>query len=173
MQDRELEWAITLEIPHLRRYALTLTRDADLADDLVQSALERALRKRWSWKRTGTVRSWMFSVLHRTFLDHQRSVRRRRHWTGLLQRERREDIEHPPQEAWVERTSILDALGRLPDEQRAVILLVAVEGFAYDDVARVLNIPVGTVRSRLSRGREALSDLWDDHAERPRLRSVK
>ncbi|MEW5420659.1 sigma-70 family RNA polymerase sigma factor [Amorphus sp. 3PC139-8] len=172
-QDSDLEWAITLEIPHLRRYARSLTRDADVADDLVQSALETALRKRRSWKRTGSVRSWMFSVLHRTFLDQQRAARRRRHWTGLFQSERHDDVEASPQEAWVERASILEALGRLPDDQRAVILLVAVEGFGYDDVARILNVPVGTVRSRLSRGREALSRQWDDHEERPRLRSVK
>lgn len=172
-QDSDLEWAITLEIPHLRRYARSLTRDTDLADDIVQSALEVALRKRSSWKRTGSVRSWMFSVLHRTFLDHQRATRRRRHWTGLFQSERQDEVEASPQEAWVERTSILEALGRLPEEQRAVILLVAVEGFGYDDVARILNVPVGTVRSRLSRGRETLTQLWDDRDERARLRSVK
>jgi len=167
----DVAWMIERQIPHLRRYALSLARDREVADDLVQDALERGLRKRHLWRRHGSVRSWLFKILFRTDVDRRR---RRRADTveadaALLDRAAAQPAD---QELRLECRNVADALDRLPDEQRAIILLVALEGMSYDEVADVVGVPIGTVRSRLSRGREALARMRDGH-EPARLRRVK
>lgn len=168
----ELTWLITREIPHLRRFAIALTRDETLADDLVQDTLERALRKRWLWRRRGSLRSWLFRMLYRIQIDHNRSP-----WRRLIERSDGEAVgrraEPARQEHYVECRDIADALAELGPEQRAAVLLVALEGMSYDQAADVLGIPIGTLRSRLSRARRRLQDLRTPTPERPRLRRVK
>lgn len=153
------------EIPRLRRYARALTRDASRADDLVQSCVVRAIAKQQLWQPGTDLRAWLFTILHN---QHVNDVRRAV----------REGAAVPVEEATpaltVEAGAItalelrdLDrAIRRLPEEQRQVILLVGLEGMRYEDVATVLGVPIGTVRSRLSRGRESLRVLmgWRDDA---------
>ena len=155
----DVKWLIAREIPHLRRYARALVRDRDAADDLVQDCLERAIRKRHQWRRDGSIRSWLFRMLYRTFLN---ACRRRTRERADVRIDCSNDGFHerltdpPRQEHHVEWQDMAAALDRLPDPQRAAVLLTALEGMSYDEVAGILRVPVGTVRSRLSRAREAL-----------------
>ena len=157
----DLKWAIAREIPHLRRYARTLLRDSDGADDLVQDCLERALRKRHLWRRTGSLRSWLFRIVFTQYLNGG-ARRRRAQRTESLDAVAHSAIIPAAQEHHAEAVEVLDALFRLDQDQRAAILLVAVEGMAYDEAADALGIPIGTLRSRLWRGREALRAMTTD-----------
>src|SRR5215470_1327388 len=111
------------EIPRLRRYARALTRNLDRADDLVQDTLVRAISKSHLWQDGTNLRAWLFTIMHN---QHVNSVRR-----SLRELER--------------------ALGQLPAGQRQVVLLVGLEGMTYDEAAKILHVPIGTVRSRLAR----------------------
>lgn len=166
---QETKWLIAREIPRLRRYALALTRDPVAADDLVQDTLERAIRKRHLWKRHGTIRGWMYQISYRTFLNQ--STRRRRRALEVDIDDAPEPIAPGSPEAGLVRRDIVDALCDLPTEQRAAIALTAIEGLSYDEAAAALDIPLGTLRSRLSRGRERLRANFD--ASELRLRQVK
>lgn len=151
----DVQELIVREIPQLRRFALSLTRSSHAADDLVQDALERAIRKRHLWKRHGSIRGWLFRVLYNVFVN-QGAQRNRR--------DRQMDIDEmadAPSVAAVQvkRLEVRDVsavLGELPEDQRAAIVLTAVEGFSYDEAADILDVPIGTLRSRLFRGRETL-----------------
>jgi RNA polymerase sigma-70 factor, ECF subfamily len=146
------------QIPRLRRYARALTRDAARADDLVQSCLLRAVAKQHLWQVGTDLRAWLFTILHN---QHVNDVRRamREGVSATI-----EDVA-PILTVQSNATAVLQlrdlerAIAKLPEEQRSVILLVGLEGMRYEEVAAVLDIPVGTVRSRLSRGREALRRL--------------
>jgi RNA polymerase sigma-70 factor (ECF subfamily) len=175
---RDVTWLIAREIPHLRRYAAALARDRSDADDLVQDCLERAIRKRHLWRRHGSIRGWLFRMLYRTFVNGYRRRARERTQVqiepsgdGMPMHERL--CEPPRQEHHLEWLDMADALQRLPDQQRAAVLLVALEGMSYDEVAAVLDIPVGTVRSRLSRAREALRQIKTRRRGAVSLRRVK
>lgn len=168
----DLKWAIARQIPHLRRFAIALAKDATDADDVVQDCLERALRKSSLWSRRGSLRSWLFSMLYRTHIDH----RRRQQRTGPTVGPEAIDaaVSHPPnQDQRMTCRDIGECLDRLPEEQRAVILLVAMEGVTYDEAAEILDVPIGTVRSRLSRGRETLRELRSPSIQPRMLRRVK
>jgi len=155
----DVSWLMAREIPHLRRYATALLGDAHAADDLVQDTLERALRKRRLFRR-GHVRGWLFRILYRLFLNQESARKRRAPMLAAHRLEQREALaDAPRQEARVAVRDVSQALERLPAPQRATILLIALEGLSYDQAAEVLEVPVGTVRSRLSRGREALREM--------------
>src|SRR5580700_1057820 len=150
---------VEAEIPRLRRYARALTRqDQTRADDLVQSCLMRAIAKQHLWQPGTNLRAWLFTILHNAHVnDVRRSVRE-----GV-----NVSIEDAAPLLTIQSNAI-DALqlrdlerglGKLASEQRQVILLVGLEGMRYEEVASILGIPVGTVRSRLSRGREQLRIL--------------
>jgi RNA polymerase sigma-70 factor, ECF subfamily len=153
------------EIPRLRRYARALTRDANRADDLVQSCLVRALAKSHLWQPGTDLRAWLFTILHNQHVnDVRRSVRE-----GINVPV--EDVApvltvQSTQGASLQLRDLDRALERLPEEQRQVLLLVGLEGMRYEEVAVVLDVPVGTVRSRLSRGRDMLRRLMDMKAEK-------
>lgn len=142
-------------IPALRRYAWALCRDQHAADDLVQDCLERALSS-WALRRPeGMLRSWLFAILHDGFISDRRRLARRGVHASLD--DPGADLPVPAaQDRALGLQDVLAALDALPDEQRSVLLLVGVEELSYDEAARVLDIPVGTVMSRLSRGRERL-----------------
>lgn len=157
-------------IPSLRRYARALLRDRDAADDLVQSTLERAL-SRWRLRRDGgDLRAWMFTILRNLYLDQRRRIARRGvdleldHFGALA-----DDV-------GAERALIArDALARLdtlPEEQRSLLLLIGVEDLSYEQAARVLDVPIGTIMSRLSRARAALRRSVET-GRGPVLRRVK
>src|SRR5262245_54851590 len=154
----ELQGLIARELPHLHRYALALLRNTDAADDLVQDCLERALRKGHLWRRQGSMRSWLFRMLYNVFLKTRDTPRRERLVVPLEAIEPTM-TESPRQEKYVEYRAIAQALGQLPEQQYAAIMLIALEGCAYDEAAWMLGILVGTLRSRLSRGRVQLSNM--------------
>ncbi len=173
----DIRWAIAQEIPHLRRYARSLTGDVTRADDLVQTCLERALRKHRLWLRRGSLRNWLFRILYRTFLNERGRERAHLDVDDLADGEAALAVP-ARQDARLEARDVLQALQRLPAGQRAALALVAVEDLSYEEAAGVLDVPVGTVRSRLSRARESLRALTDTPAEIPRrepphLRRVK
>jgi RNA polymerase sigma-70 factor, ECF subfamily len=146
---------IEAEIPHLRRYARVLTRDAVVADDLVQECLARALGKLHLWQEGTNLQAWLFTILHNQHVNIVRRAIRTGPMVEFGEAEVR--LSRPAdQEKRLELRDLDRSLARLPVEQRAVILLVGLESMSYDQAAVVLGIPVGTVRSRLSRGREAL-----------------
>jgi len=167
-------------IPALRRYARSLMRNRWDADDLVQDCLERAI-SRWHQRRRGDdTRAWLFAILHN--LAMTRLARAARHPATVSIDEASTASVAPAASDPLAGRDILAALARLPDEQRAVLLLVTVEDLSYAQAAQVLGVPVGTVMSRLSRARDRLHTLLADdpgdaatlspHAPRPRLRIV-
>ncbi len=149
---------IEAEIPRLRRYARALTRDAFAADDLVQDSLARALGKLHLWQEGTDLRAWLFTILHNQYVSHVRRAVREGIAVGLSDGEPLL-TRAPPQGHRLELRDLERAMARLPAEQRTVILLIGLEGMRYEEVAAVLDVPVGTVRSRLSRGRRALRRL--------------
>src|SRR5215469_4378731 len=148
------------EIPRLRRYARALTRDAVRADDLVQSCLARALAKSHLWQPGTDLRAWLFTILHN---QHVNDVRRAvREGINVPMDDVAPVLTVPStQGASLQLRDLDRAMARLPEEQRQVLLLVGLEGMRYEEVAMVLDVPVGTVRSRLSRGRDMLRHLMD------------
>lgn len=149
---------VLAEIPALRRYARALTGDRHAADELVQDCLERAWGRLYLWRPGSNVRSWLFTILHNLYWNSVRKARRRPEHTSLADIDRIHQVA-PTHELTLELSNMARALARLPDEQRAVILLVGLEEFSYEEAARVLDIPIGTVMSRLARGRERLRRL--------------
>ncbi len=151
-------------VPRLRLYARALRRNREDADDLVQDTLERAWSRAGLWQGVGDMRTWLFSIMHNLHVD---ALRRGR----LDMVELGEHIpEIPVAATQAERLDLRDlnkALAALPDEQREVLLLVALEGLAYAEIAEALDIPIGTVMSRLSRGRDRLRGLIAGEARRP------
>jgi RNA polymerase sigma-70 factor (ECF subfamily) len=149
---------IEAEIPRLRRYARALTRDVISADDLVQDCLTRALGKLHLWQEGSDLRAWLFTILHNQHVNHiRRTVRE-----GAVVTFNESDplLSRVPQQGKrLELRDLERAMAQLPEEQRSVILLVGLEGMRYEEVAAVQHVPVGTIRSRLSRGREALRRL--------------
>lgn len=149
----ELNWMIAREIPSLRRYAYTLLRGAEKQDDLVQDTLERAIRKVDTWRRDGSIKSWLYRIQYTVFVN--------KYCKSSVREVTTQTAEHvvavpPRQEKAAELGRVLAALERIPDRNREVLVLIGVEGFSYDEAAVILDIPIGTVRSRLSRGREEL-----------------
>lgn len=159
-------------IPRLRRFALSLTRNESSADDLVQTCLERALSRRETRWDGGDLRAWLFSILYRVFLDGQRRAKR---YAGLLSLfgVGSDDDMAPSTEDVVMARSALDGFNRLPVEQRALLLLISVEGLSYQEAADTLAVPIGTVMSRVSRARKALRDLTEGQVVQPSLQVLK
>ena len=154
----ELYRDIEGEIPRLRRYARALTRDIITADDLVQECLTRAMGRLHLWQQGTDLRAWLFTILHNQYVNHVRRIAREGAAVGLSEREPL--LARAPQQGQrLELRDLERAIAKLPDTQRSVILLVGLEGMRYDEVAAALGVPVGTIRSRLSRGREALRRL--------------
>jgi RNA polymerase sigma-70 factor (ECF subfamily) len=155
--DGELTDRIVALLPRLRRFAMTLTRQASEADDLVQATLERALTRLGSWKEDSRLDSWMFKIMQNLWIDQTRSNRARgQHATE-------EELAATPgidgraiMDVRMKLRATLEATMRLPEEQRAVLALIVVEGLSYAEAAEVLDVPAGTVMSRLSRARLAL-----------------
>lgn len=165
--------ALINHIPSLRRYARALTGDAWAADDLVQDTLERACNKWQLWIVGSDLRAWLFTIMHNVFASQVRRAPPR----AMV------DIDEVAQQlpdADGSRDRAIDlqrCLMLLPEEQRAVLLLVALEDLSYAQLSRVLNIPLGTVMSRLARARVRLQDLMEGApppvSGRPGLRRLK
>ena len=163
MQRRQIEE----HLPGLRRYARVLTGNAWEADDLVQDTLERACRKWLLWRVGSDLRAWLFTLMHNLYLNQRRTL-------APVQWQDIESVEDRLQAPGDARDTTLDlerCLQQLPAEQRAVLLLVTLEDMDYAEVARVLQVPVGTVMSRLSRARARLKELMDMTPTPPRVPS--
>ena len=142
-------------LPRLRRYARALTWDVNRADDLVQDTLERALAKLDLWQPESDLRAWLFTLMHNLFVNQ---LRRHHPAETALEDALNEPVSGGQMEALIAR-DINEALARLPEEQRAVLLLVGLEQFDYAEAAQVLGVPMGTVMSRLSRARERMRHM--------------
>lgn len=145
-------------LPNLRRFAISLCRSGDMADDLVQSACERALASAASFRPGSRFDAWMFRILRNLWIDRLRQQRR---GGGTEDIDDHRELAGSDGMRLIEARSTLAAvraaIARLPDEQREVLLLVCVEGLSYADTAAVLDIPIGTVMSRLARARIKLA----------------
>lgn len=156
-QASSFEDQLSALLPRLRRFAHALSRDSADADDLTQAALERALRSRDQWQEGSRLDSWAYRIMRNLWIDTARARVRK------LAREAPEEeglnVGQDPREAMdasLELQRIMGAMARLPDEQREVVALILIEGFGYREVSQMLGLPIGTVSSRLVRGRTAL-----------------
>jgi len=154
-------------IPRLRRYARVLTGDANRADDLVQDTLARAWGKRRHWRAGTDLRAWLFTVMHNVFVNQRALSRRDAHNVSLDDESVGDAWQltvRPNPQARAELMEVVLQLSRLPVEQREVLILAAVEELSYAEIAAVLDIPAGTVMSRLSRARAKLRRMNDEQA---------
>jgi RNA polymerase sigma-70 factor (ECF subfamily) len=156
-------------IPRLRRYARALVGDRATADDLVQDTLERAWAKLHLYRRGTDLRAWLFTVMHNVHVNRVRASR----VTDPLEDEMPELAQRAPQGDALLVRDLDRAITRLPGEQRAVLLLVTLEEMSYEQVARTLGIPIGTVMSRLSRAREKLRAMMLGQPATAKLKLVK
>lgn len=160
------------QIPRLRRYALVLVKDPAGADDLVQECLERAWQRRGLWKGGGELRAWLFTILHNVHANAARKASRAPEVVALEEAAARAPGARATQSETLEFEGLLAALQRLPENQRQVVLLVGMEQLRYEEVAAILEIPLGTVMSRLFRGRERLRAMLSAQGAPP-VRRIK
>lgn len=163
--------ALVALIPRLRRYARALAGDRSRADDLVQDTLERAIVKRALWRSGTDLRAWVFTIMHNVFINQTRRAARDALPVDPATLAEIDAADGTSAETYAQLNSIEISLAQLSDEQREVLLLVALEGMSYDEVAHTLGIPMGTVMSRLSRARVRLGTLLEGEA--PAARTLK
>ncbi|WP_417433011.1 RNA polymerase sigma factor [Kiloniella sp.] len=170
---------LTKSIPFLRRYAYALVKDSSKADDLVQDCLERSLAKRDQWKGDGSLKSWLYRILSNIHLNHYRQNQTNPlHFPAEL-------TERTPLVPDTDTTShqlshlylrdLDKGITQLPDEQKQVLLLIALEGLSYSEVSAITQVPLGTVMSRLSRARETLRKFTATSSPKkvPPIRRIK
>jgi RNA polymerase sigma-70 factor, ECF subfamily len=161
-------------VPRLRRYARALLNHRELADDLVQDTLERALSRAKMFEDGTDLRAWLFTIMHNVFVNQVRKASARAVHMSI-----EDEVDHAELAVFSTPLRSLEvrdldyALQRLPDEQREVVLLVGLEDMSYAEVAAALNIPLGTVMSRLSRGRERLRALMAGTQSNAKLKVVR
>jgi RNA polymerase sigma factor (sigma-70 family) len=156
-------------IPRLRRYARALAGEKSAADDLVQDTLERAWAKLHLYRRGTDLRAWMFTVMHNVYVNQLRAAR-----PGVQLEDDMPELMRPARESEPLELRDLDrAIRRLPPEQREVLLLVVLEDMSYEEAARTLGIPIGTVMSRLARAREKLRAMLSGLPPEGKLKVIK
>lgn len=156
-QSSSFEGQLTDLLPRLRRFAHALSQDPSDADDLTQATIERALRSRDQWRPGTRLDSWAYRIMRNLWIDTARA--RSRKVALEAPEEAGMNIGEDPRgamDAAVDLHRIMAAMSRLPDEQREIVALILVEGFGYREVSEMLGLPIGTVSSRLVRGRNAL-----------------
>jgi RNA polymerase sigma-70 factor (ECF subfamily) len=147
-------------LPRLRRFARTLARNAHDADDVVQIAIERALARLDQLRPGSEISSWLFGIVRNAWIDEVRG--RARQGRVFAVEALGEQVGEDSMGSVADTLAVQDALARLPEEQRSAVGLVLVEGLSYKEAARVMEIPIGTLTSRLARGREALQEMLSD-----------
>ncbi len=153
-------------LPRLRRFAYGLTGSIDEGDDLVQATCERAIDRIETWQPGTRLDSWMYRIARNTFLNWRRAGRVRAEYLQLLDPDQFGSIDGArAMEAHLTLASVRQGIARLPEEQRTVLLLVCVEGLAYKEVSELLDLPMGTVTSRLARARLSLKALVEGTAQ--------
>lgn len=162
MDDRTQQELIGI-LPRLRRFALGLTRNEAAADDLVQSACEKAITRIDQWEPGTRLDSWMFRIIQTTNIDQIRSQKRRNGYLECVQGQIENTFDGVrAAEARLTLDSVRRAIYTLPDDQRAVVMLVSVEGLSYKEASEALEIPMGTLTSRLVRARTALAQILQE-----------
>ncbi|SFU22294.1 RNA polymerase sigma-70 factor, ECF subfamily [Mesorhizobium sp. YR577] len=157
------------QLGSMRRYARSLTRDAIDAEDVVHDALVRAYERRETFRQGDSLRAWLLSVLHNSFIDGVRS--RRAEAARVVQSGYLAEIRMEPHQDHVVRLAqVREAFLDLPEEQRSALHLVAVEGLSYQEAASALDIPLGTLMSRIGRARASLREMEDNVAGQPKSR---
>jgi RNA polymerase sigma-70 factor, ECF subfamily len=157
VSSSDLSAELVTLLPRLRRFARTLTRNPHDADDLVQVALERALARAHQLRPDAALAGWVFGILRHAWIDELRARARSERVFAL--EESGQNVGDAGQDAQAERLSVQDAMGRLPRDQRLAVALVLIEGFSYKEAAHVIDVPIGTLTSRLARAREALQAM--------------
>lgn len=159
-RNSSFEDGLTALLPRLRRFAHAIARNPADADDLTQATVERALRSKSQWQPGTRLDSWLYRIMRNLWIDTVRG------------RGRKEDLHVPVEEAeWIstdprqameaaiDLKTAMAAMQRLPEDQREVVALILVEGFGYRECSEILGLPIGTVSSRLVRGRTALLEM--------------
>jgi RNA polymerase sigma-70 factor (ECF subfamily) len=154
---QNIQEQIVALLPRLRRFARNLVRNPHDADDVVQIAVERALLRQDQWRSDARLDSWLFKILRNAWIDEVRSRGRRS--KIFMPEEHGEQVGEASMEREIDRWTAETALTRLPEDQRLAVSLVLIEGLSYKDAAEVLEVPIGTLTSRLARGREALQGM--------------
>ena len=160
------ESELTQLLPRLRRFAFALSRNGADADDLAQATIERALRSSDQWQPGTRLDSWLYRIMRNLWIDTVRSRGRREKHEAP--EDATKDVGEDPREAMhasMELQRAIAAMERLPDEQREVVALILIEGFGYREVSEMLDLPIGTVSSRLVRGRTALLEMLGGNAD--------
>ena len=156
---------IEKEIPRLRRYARFLVREVDRADDLVQETLTRAIEKLHTWQPGTNLRAWLFVIMRNSFISEFRKEKRAPTSSGLPDDDKALSVSGD-QEGHIAFLNLQSAFDQLSDDQREILVLIAIEGLKYEEAAATLGIPIGTVRSRVARARQALRDILEGHQEK-------
>lgn len=169
----EKRGAILAELPRLRRYARALVRDRDLADDLVQDCIEKALARIDGWQSGENPRRWLFTIMHNLFVDQIRRLKRRGETVNYEDASGPALVTEPVQLDNIAAREVLQALQAIAPDRRSALVLVAVEGLTYAEAATVLGIPAGTVMSRIARGREELRKELEDASRRRTMKVVE
>lgn len=158
--DARTEQELIALLPRFRRFALGLTRNGDAADDLVQAALEKAIARFDQWQAGTRLDSWVYRIIQTTHIDQIRSQKRQSQFLEVVENQGEKSIDgQAAAEAHMTLDAVRHAIYNLPEQQRAVIMLVSVEGLSYKEAAEALSIPIGTLTSRLVRGRTALMNM--------------
>ena len=161
MSPSDLSAELVTLLPRLRRFARALTRNPHDADDLVQVSLERALARAHQLRPHAALAGWVFGILRHAWIDELRA--RARTERLLAPQESGQNVGDAGQGAQAEMVSVQDAMGRLPQEQRIAVALVLVEGLSYTEAAHVMDVPIGTLTSRLARARGALQAMLGEN----------
>ena len=168
MADAE---GIITHIPHLRRYARALTGDQVSAEDLVQDTLERAWKRMALWRPGSNIRAWLFTIMHNLYVNQIKAAARGLRGNGE-QAESSVPVS-PTQDDRLELRDLNKALQRLPHDQREVVLLIGLEQLSYGEAAKIIGVPIGTIMSRLSRGREQLRLMMNRANSSAQLKAIK
>lgn len=162
---------LVTELAPMRRYALALARDEAFADDIVQDALLLAIEREETFRKSGVLRSWLLAIVHNVFISRMRRQAAEANRNARFAETLVERVE-PGQEEAAYLNQIAHAFAALPDHQRQVMHLVAIEDLSYQEASKVLQIPIGTIMSRLSRARDAMRGVAEK-PERGRLKVVR
>lgn len=165
----DFDQLITSNIPRLRRYARALVHNIDVADDLVQDCLERACSRRHLWDETLEIRPWLFTIMHNIYVNTARQYHRT---PVMMSMNQLEETAHPAQDTDISLRDFEKSIRMLTDEHREVLLLIGLEQMSYKETAEVLNVPLGTIMSRLTRAREKLKQLMSNQPT-PHIRRIK
>jgi RNA polymerase sigma-70 factor (ECF subfamily) len=169
-ENADIDSQLRAILPRLRRFAQWLCRNPAQADDLVQATLERAISRWPDLRDPEALRAWLFTILYRRFVDSRRRAKR---YAWFLARIGHDDDAQPSAEGEVIASSVLRAFARLPEEQRTLLYCASVEGLSYREIADMLEVPIGTVMSRLSRARQALRQLSEGTSESDRPQALQ